>query len=274
MEGLAALAAPVLLARMGVKRRRDQQHASLAAAMIESKTSPHLVVRQGGEVLYANSAARLLCGKADPVTALSPRADARGLESLERMRLATIGQVVDSAEVVLTGEDNANEWYRLAVRPLSGSGAVRHLGAMMWSIEDVTARHVIEEVQRREHEDLIDFFDFAPVGLGTIDAEGCFRFVNQRLAEWLGQQQEALKGRLFRETLAGPPPPAVEEEGRGEVKFLVRSGDMFQAFITLAAYDDGGETCTHPSCGDARRDARARMAAGLARGRKPLSLAF
>jgi len=64
IEGFVSLAAPVLLARMGVKRRRNQQHASLASAMIKSKTSPHLVVRQGGEVLYANSAARLLCGKA------------------------------------------------------------------------------------------------------------------------------------------------------------------------------------------------------------------
>ena len=181
---------------------------------------------------------------ADPVTVLSHRADARGLESLERMRLATIGQVADSAEIVLSGEDDTNGWYHLVVRPLSGNGAVRRLGAVMWSIEDVTARHVIEEVQRREHEDLIDFFDFAPVGLGTIDAERRFRFVNQRLAEWLGQPQEALKGRPFRETLAGPLPPAVEEEGRGEVKFLVHSGDTLPAFMTLAAYDDGGETCT------------------------------
>ncbi|MBF0129901.1 MAG: PAS domain-containing protein, partial [Alphaproteobacteria bacterium] len=161
-----------------------------------------------------------------------------------RLTISVAGQVADSVELPIGGPDSEPEWLKVSVRPLAPLGAARRPGMLVWSIEDITARRAIEEILRRDREDLTDFFDFAPVGLFTADADGRFQHVNLRLAEWLGESVEALKGRPLIDVLAGPLAPEIEDEGRGEVKFVTTSGNVFQAFISQAIFDDGGAICT------------------------------
>ncbi|MEO5375547.1 MAG: PAS domain-containing protein [Alphaproteobacteria bacterium] len=246
LEGAAAMSAPVMLAQARMGRRRDAERAALCAVMLDTEPNPRLVTAADGSLLYVNIAARRLWGGLAPIAALRARAggDPRAVEAIDRLATAAAGRVADSAEIPLGGAGGEAEWFRVAVRPLAAMGPAPRAGIMVWSVEDVTARRAIEEVLRRDQEDLTDFFDFAPVGLFTADAERCFRFVNQRLAEWLGRSPESLRGLPIAEVMAAPPGPEVEEDGRGEVKFLSHAGDIFQAFVSHALYDDGGEICT------------------------------
>ena len=80
-----------------------------------------------------------------------------------------------------------------------------------------------------------------PVGFYSADTEGRFRFVNQRLAEWIGRPAEALVGLDLSEVLGVVPNP---EEDRAEMRLKGRNGDVFQAFVTHTVFDEGGETLT------------------------------
>ncbi|MFN3076730.1 MAG: PAS domain-containing protein [Alphaproteobacteria bacterium] len=247
LEGVAAVAALSYLALSRARRHREAERARLAVATLEAEAGPRIVTTPGGEILLANAAALPFLKNRPPLEALSARlgSDARALDAFERLRGAATGLASECVELPLLGGTGTEpEWYRITVRPLRRGGRSDRKGPVLWSLEDVTARHAIEDVLRRDHEDLTDFFDFAPVGLFTADAEGRFRFVNQRLAEWLGVGTESLKNRTLAEVLASPPGPEVAEENRGEMTFRTHDGGTFEAFVCHAPFDDAGETCS------------------------------
>src|SRR6266852_3737323 len=117
-------------------------------------------------------------------------------------------------------------------------------GYGLWSFEDVTARHEMEQVIRDEQMKLADFLDNAPTGFYSVDGEGRFLFVNQALAEWLGasagelvESGARLKEFLVGDVPAGSPPHAPFEgaasgASRGEIVLRGRQGRTVYASIS------------------------------------------
>ncbi|MBF0562123.1 MAG: PAS domain-containing protein [Alphaproteobacteria bacterium] len=244
LEGGAAAVALSYLSLSRAWRHREAERGRLGAAMVEAEPGPRVVTAADGSILFANTAATRFLGKLSPLLWLESGAgtDTRASDAIERLRAATLSRVFENVELPLALDPFEPEWYSVTIRPLRVPGL--RPGAIFWSLENITARHTIEEVFHRDHDDLTDFFDFAPVGLFTADAEGRLRTVNHRLAEWLGYEPEQLKGRMFVETLAALPNAQVADEGRGEITFKTSSGSSFEAFVCHAAFDDAGETCT------------------------------
>src|SRR5690348_11853245 len=69
------------------------------------------------------------------------------------------------------------QWFNLIVAPLAASR-----GYTLWSFQDVTARHTMEQMLRDERMKLADFLDNAPIGFYSVDQVGRFLFVNEALA--------------------------------------------------------------------------------------------
>src|SRR5229473_2029537 len=140
----------------------------------------------------------------------------------------------------------ATTWFSLSAHLLAGRP-----GYGLWSFEDVTARHEMEQVIRDEQMKLADFLDNAPTGFYSVDGEGRFLFVNQALAEWLGasagelvESGARLKEFLVGDVPAGSPPHAPFEgaasgASRGEIVLRGRQGRTVYASISQSVVPTG-----------------------------------
>jgi two-component system cell cycle sensor histidine kinase/response regulator CckA len=237
-----ALAAAVVAGGLMVRRwsasRRQAGLAAVLTGALESEMRAVLVVGSQGVELFRNQAGRRLLGEAaDPLGALKERAsgDDRALVEIERLDAAAAVGAPRRSEVTLALPGGGREWFAIEVRP-AGS-----LAAVAWFAEDVTARRAIEETLRRENELLSDFVDFLPVGCYSADADGTVRYVNQRLAEWLGKNGDEIVGHNLLEVFGTIPDP---EEERAELRLKGRNDDVFQGLVAHSVYDEGGEMFT------------------------------
>ncbi len=237
VAGLGA-AILVVLGRRAAAAARAAARGEWLAAAFDAESGARLAVGPEGELRRNGPARSLFAGADDPLSGLRERAagDERTLEELDRLRAAASIGIAESIEISLSGGDGGREWWSLSVRPMTTPA-----GAVLWRGEEVTGRRAIEETLRREHEMLTDFLDFLPVGCYSADTEGRFRYVNLRLAEWLGRTPDALVGMDMREVLGVVPDP---EDDRAEMRLRGKGGDVFQAFVSHAVYDDAGETLT------------------------------
>jgi two-component system cell cycle sensor histidine kinase/response regulator CckA len=223
-------------ALFGKGRQAVVQQRALLAAFQADPRGQLLVDRDGVEVYRNGEATRLLGSAADPCAPLAERAvdDERAMAEVARLRLAASLHSTHQAELALPARTQGREWLVVSVRGLAN-------GLLHWVVEDISARRAIDETWRREREMLADFVDFMPVGFYSADTEGRFRFINQRLAEWIGGVPEQLIGAQLADVLGVEPDP---EEDRAEMRLKGRNGDVFQAFVTHTVFDEGGETLT------------------------------
>ncbi len=233
---VALLAVFLLLHKLGAAWRDAAHGRRLAAALGADRWARLICDRDGRELLRNPLAADLFGLPDDPCARLLARAggDERVAEELARLQAAATHGGSHHAELSLAVANGMREWLSISVHPLAGGG-------VLWAAEDVSARRAIDETLRREHEMLADFIDFLPVGFYSADTEGRFRFVNQRLAEWLGQPAEELVGKDLSDILGVVPNP---EEDRAEMRLKGRNGDIFLALVTHTVFDEGGETLT------------------------------
>lgn len=242
--------------------RRAAVHRQLVE-MVEGLPNPLQLVDRRGLVLHSNAAAREFCGGERCLDAvLAERLPAApdtlgdgtdpveaGADALTRLATNARNGATGSAELHLHPRRSAGDgeaWVRVTVRPLAGLG-----GALLWQLEDITARRQMEATIRAEQARLVDLFERAPIGFYSVDAQGRFGFVNQTFAEWLGRPAEALTaGMTLHEILADPPPanapayaPFAEGALQGEVRLRGPGGQPFDAQIVqaVAAADDSGE---------------------------------
>jgi two-component system cell cycle sensor histidine kinase/response regulator CckA len=221
---------------IGARRRQRALLATLAKAM-GADGQARLLIAADGEAIFRNEAgARMFALAADPCQHFRGRCegDERTLDELARLATAARHGGVYRTELAFAAPDAGVEWVALSVHPVEGGGT-------LWVAEDITARRSIEETLRREHEMLADFIDYLPIGFYSADTEGRFRFVNQRLAEWIGRPAEDLVGLDLGDILGAVPDP---EEPRAEMRLKGRNGDIFQAFVSHSVFDSGGETLT------------------------------
>jgi two-component system cell cycle sensor histidine kinase/response regulator CckA len=231
--GLAACV--TLIGRVGGRARGEARTQALAD-LIDADDRARLVLDAEGREILRNTKAEAVFGPAeDPAAPLVARirGDERAAEELGRLATAARQGGAYRTEVWLP-RDSGGDWLALEVQALSG-------GAVQWMAEDVSARRAIEETQRAENELFADFIDFMPVGFYSADVGGRLRFVNQRLAEWLGRRVDELVGKDIAEVLGILPDP---EEESIALSLAGRGGDEFQAVITQTVFDEGGETFT------------------------------
>jgi len=235
IAGIVALGAAGVLARRWVAAKAGSARAAGLAAALESETRAHLLVAADGTELLRNQAGRRLLGSPEaPLTPFAARAgDDRVQAEIDRLAEAAANGAARRAEVALTTPGGGREFYALEVRPACN--------AVLWVAEDVTARRAIEDTLRRESEALAEFVDFLPVGCYSADAAGNIRWVNQRLAEWLGHSAAELAGRNLKDVLGAVPDP---EEERAEIGLKGRGDAVFQALVAHTQFDEGGEIFT------------------------------
>ncbi|HUJ97954.1 MAG TPA: PAS domain-containing protein [Stellaceae bacterium] len=214
----------------------------LLSQALEASPDAQLILAPDGSVAYANAAFHRFF----PALSRPP------LDALERRFAADAGTDGDFArlrhEAAQFGRaqgrlalryDGMVAWFNLSAHHLAGRP-----GYGLWSFEDVTARHEMEQVIRDEQMKLADFLDHAPMGFYSVDGEGRFLFVNQALADWLGASPGELVegGARLRDFIANDVPPgspahAPFEGGaagapRGEVVLKGRRGRTVYASIS------------------------------------------
>jgi two-component system cell cycle sensor histidine kinase/response regulator CckA len=233
----AAVAGGAMAWRWSQSARGAVRAGALAGAL-DSETRAYLLVGPDGAELFRNPAARRLLGPAnDPLAPIKERVvgDDRLLVEIERLDAAAAVGAPRRTEVALSLPGGGREWLSLEVRPAGEAAAV------VWLAEDVTPRRAIEETLRRENELLSDFVDLLPVGCYSADADGTVRYVNQRLADWLGKSGDEIVGRNLKEVFGSVPNP---EEERTELRLAGRNGEVFQALVAHSVFDEGGEIFT------------------------------
>ena len=247
ISGLSGLAAAFLLGFVWTWGRHGSAAPSAKYLLNAADKSPHahLITTSSGDLIYANAAFNAMfpvsredSGKKPPPLEVMARHLNGGSEAgevLQRLRnQAALGARAHEELSVMGGSSGIPEWRRFAVQPVGG------WGTMLWVVEDVTARHQIDTVLRREEEVLADLLDQLPAGFFSADANGRIIYANQILKSWLGlADDENLIGRSFSEFVALDDDDSntpVWEEGdvdvsRGEVALRAVDGSTFKVCL-------------------------------------------
>ncbi|HJT05459.1 MAG TPA: PAS domain-containing protein, partial [Stellaceae bacterium] len=190
-----------------------QVHAALAGRVdllnqaLEASPNGHLVVAPDGLIAYANAAFHRFFPELGnpPLDAIARRftEDEGAAREFLRLRQDAARSGRAAGRLALRYGAGSTAWFSVSAHLLAGRP-----GYGLWSFEDVTARHEMEQVIRDEQMKLADFLDHAPIGFYSVDGEGRFLFVNQALADWLGASAGELveSGARLKDFLAGEVP--------------------------------------------------------------------
>src|SRR6266852_63522 len=255
---IVALAAVIGVAAGGAAR---WAHAALAGRVdilsqaLDASPDAQLILGPDGGIAYANTAFHDLfpqSGESALARIAAALADAESAADFERLRSrAAAGMRAIAALPLHDSRGRAAGWFNIAVNPIAGRP-----GYSFWNLQDITARHEMEEVIRDERNKLVDFIDDAPIGFYSVDGAGRFLFVNQTLAKWLDGTRAEIVGSGLRlhDFLAQPPPAETapsdpfggRSEGgpRGEVVLKTRDGRTIYAWIGQSVVGDGDELRT------------------------------
>ncbi|MFO0998110.1 MAG: PAS domain S-box protein [Alphaproteobacteria bacterium] len=230
-----------MLTRMRKWMGEAPRESGLLEAAFESLDEGRLITDPNGRTVYVNSAfLRYFNCKADEaVVALRQRLSKDGVSSelFERMIGSARSGNRTRAEFSVDAPDGEVQWYAVAVSPLPNLS-----GHVFWRFDNITARRQMEQIIAEGQRKLYDFFEHAPVGFYSVDADGRFLFINHTLANWLGCSPDEIadSGRRLHDFIAkdlpqgtAPYDPFGTGAGplRGEVTFRGLQGQTFQADI-------------------------------------------
>lgn len=251
--GLLALALLGMSAAVWWQIRHTHDHAAeevLLREAFHSMLTPQLITDQTGAIVLASRAFRgwIDLGSQPVMQALttrfggSPDGQKKFKELYENLQK---GQSVIADLPVLRG-NRVIEWRRIIARPIDGGNKYYH-----WRFEDISERRRMERAMREEQNKLLDFMDYAPVGIYSVDQHGRFKFVNETLAGWLQvTPEELVKGDVRLHDILSEGPGGVaayaiatgpQGELRGEVVLRRRDGSLFPVAITqtVVTAEDG-----------------------------------
>ena len=235
-----AAAALVLIAR---RRARTPDPIAAMGRVLANSGGPQAITANAEDVLYENTAAHDVWGDMSPLAFFRSKLAEDyegGEEGVERLEAALEARVAASCDIPVLGDGLEPDWFHVRVQPIEGTD-----GAILWSVEDITARKAIDEILTQERQDLAEFLHFMPTGVYSADMEGRFVFVNNRFAEWLGTSPEALEGTALDAVVSGPSMPDADGAWGGEVKFAAAGqSEDFTAYVLQSTFDDAGTTRT------------------------------
>ncbi len=218
----------------------------LLSQALETSANAHLIAGDGGETAYVNAAfQRCFPGLAGaPLDALERRlAAGEGSADFAALRRDLQSKGRASGRVAIAHPAGPVAWFSVSAHRVAARA-----GMSLWSFEDVTERHAMEQEIRDERAKLADFLDHAPIGFYSVDGAGRFLFANEALGEWLGVAPGELVERgmklgnfLGEAPPAGTPPHAPFAGGfeRGEVVLKGRQGRVLHALISQSVIRAG-----------------------------------
>src|SRR6185437_12456559 len=222
---------------------------------LEASPDAQLVLDPAGRIVYANTAFNDLfpnAGTAPLARIAEAVADTESTDDFIRLQeKAMTGSRAIAALPLRDARGAAAGWFNIEVNPIVGRP-----GYSFWNLQDITARHEMETVIHDERNRVVDFFDDAPVGFYSVDAEGRFLFVNETLARWLDMTPAEVvgSGAVLHDFLAVPPPPGTapsdpigsrgENGQRGDVVLRSRDGRNLHVSIGQTMVGAGTELRT------------------------------
>ena len=213
--------------------RSLQRRVNVLQAVILAENRKVLLVDRQQNVLFRSPDADLFGDAGDILEPIKIRGhhDPDLIEECALLGTAGATGITHHTEISLIAANGCHEWFRISVLTVEGG--------ILWSYEDITARRAIEETLRREYEQLSDLVDFLPAGFALSDSDGRILFVNQRLAEWLGDGSRQLVGHNIAEFMSPLPMP---EEERMETRLIRQQGDAFDITVYHNVFDEGGDS--------------------------------
>ncbi len=229
---------------------------NLFGQALEASPDAQLILAADQSVAYANAALRDLFPmlSAAPLESIAARLDggARSQEEFERLLAHAAAGRHAAAALPIREPGEASGWFNVSVHPLAG-----RRGYSFWRLQDITARHEMEEVIRGEQDKLADFLDNAPIGFYSVDGSGRFLFINETLAQWLGGSPDeivnsgaTLQDFISGEVAPGAPSHAPFDAGSGggpqggELVLKGRQGRIIYASISQSVVQAGDELRT------------------------------
>lgn len=216
--------------------------------VLEKSAEARIIIGPHGETIYSNARFHKLVHDEDASTLASFTAlfesPAKAQKTLDELshRAAPAGSATAEMPTMVKGHP---AWFQVTCQHIIGWP-----GHVHWRFDDITPRYQLEAAIREEREKLRDFTDNAPVGFFSVDSDGVFRFANDTLLRWLGQDARQLIGHVKLHDILLTPP----EQGRaydcfegggdhqhGELILKGAGGRNFKAAITHSiTHDDTG----------------------------------
>ena len=228
---------------------------NLFGQALEASPDAQLILAADQSVAYANAALRELFPtlSAAPLKAIAARLDGgtRSQEEFERLLAHAAAGRHAVAALPIREPGEASGWFNVSVHPLAG-----RRGYSFWRLQDITARHEMEEVIRDEQNKLVDFLDNAPIGFYSVDGTGRFLFINETLAQWLGGSPDEIvnSGAVLQEFISGEVPPGAPPHApfdpatggplAGELILKGRQGRIIYASISQSVVQAGEDLRT------------------------------
>ena len=231
------VATAVVLKAGGLKAIRERQ--AVHQAVLDDLDG-RVITGPSGEVLFTNNAFKVLAGGGSLATAVG--GDEESVVRLRRMAARAATAPTSREDFAVPLPDGGRRWLGILAYPLPGKP-----GHVAWTVADVTAQRELAHAAREELSRLADFFDHAPVGLFSVDAQGRFRLVNNVLARWLEQEPDQMvsEGARLGDFVAAaegpsavPLPESWSGSWEGEVRLLSPSGAARPVFISQESAGD------------------------------------
>jgi two-component system, cell cycle sensor histidine kinase and response regulator CckA len=221
-------------------RGRLINRAGLRRDAFDAAPGGQLIIAPDGGAVDANAAFhRLFEAAAGPPLDYIEQAaaDPSSAVALRRLRAAAAAGGHATAEIILRGPDvAASRHVRISVGPIAG-----HPGYSLWNVEDFATERI----------EIGAILAALELGWFSVDGEGRFQFVNLTMANWLGAMPaELVAGGRLQDYLpsrdpSGAPPFATGATGSGEVAFVTRHGNRFDAWIEHRTIPQGEDRRIH-----------------------------
>jgi two-component system cell cycle sensor histidine kinase/response regulator CckA len=242
---------------IGAKTQRDSESFLLRAAIDESYDGL-LITSSDGRFVYSNSSFYRLFGiKTEAsVNQIKSLEDAKKFLENEKAGLAAFQRLGATAklggggreEFSINSQNGLIEWRRLSVSSVLEKGLASEGLFSLWRIEDVTAGREMDIIRHKEEAYLADFLDLLPVGFFSSDTEGCFQYVNQTFAKWLGVTTEKMIGSPLDEYMS----PKVDRLGPAEnaatITFTRKDGGEFSGWVAQSLHEGAGGQTIYSRC--------------------------
>ena len=143
---------------------------------------------------------------------------------------------------------NDLEYFEISVRPIylkkpkifDGAYSVKRIKNetyFYWTLNNITAKQNINHVFKEEYTSLHNFLDYLPVGLYTVDKDYTLNYVNNCLADLIGQKPHQLIGKTLTDFLSPDSIiPQKKDYWTGPLHFINHNSDISETLAFQTSY--------------------------------------
>ncbi len=148
-------------------------------------------------------------------------------------------------------------YFEVSIRPIylkktdifSGRFSVKAIKKscyILWRLQDISARHNMEQIFQDERKSLHDFLDYLPVGLFTCRSDYYIEYCNHTFANLLGYKREDLISHNIKDIAATQNTlPPLQSHWCGNLYFKNMDGRINEFFVTQESFRDDKDIKFH-----------------------------